>query len=131
MPNKVVTTRVPPDTHARLQALAEQTGRSLAATAADLLAAGVAGVPAVVEDGPLTAAVRATLAEITAPAAVMHRESALALARTVDRRERGHVAAVRELPDTVNRARSAQAAVDNPGPSTISEFLDLLDSAAL
>ncbi|WP_327346541.1 hypothetical protein [Streptomyces europaeiscabiei] len=77
---------------------------------------------------PLTAAVRATLDDVTAPDAVMYREAALALARTADRRERGHVAALRQLPDITRHARSAQDAVDNPGPSTLSGWLDLLDA---
>ncbi|MGW3910539.1 hypothetical protein ACWEBX_03290 [Streptomyces sp. NPDC005070] len=132
MPSKVLTTRVPPDTYARLQALAKESGRSLAATTADLLDAAVAGVPSPTQDdGPLTASVRAGLVDVTAPDAVMHREVALALARTVDRRECGHVAALRELPGAVSRSRRAQDAVDNPGPQTMSELLSLMEAGLM
>lgn len=132
MPSKVLTTRVSPDTYARLQVLAEESGRSLAATAADLLDAAVAGVPAPTEDdGPLTASVRAGLVDVTTPEAVMHREVALALARTVDRRDRGHVAAVRAVPEAVSRSHRAQHAVDHPAPTDIDEVLELLSSGRL
>ncbi|MET9405798.1 hypothetical protein ABZX90_08435 [Streptomyces sp. NPDC002935] len=128
MPSKVLSTRVPPDTYARLQVLAEESGRSLAGKAADILGAAVAGTPApfTEADGPLVAAVRVTLADVTAPDAVLYREAALSLALTADRRERGHVSAVRQLPEVIRRARGAQRDADRPAPS-LDDVLGMFD----
>ncbi|GHA83085.1 hypothetical protein [Streptomyces chryseus] len=117
MPSRVLTTRVPPAVYDQLQALADRRGRSLAATAGDLLAAVVADGPDAVkaaQDGNLVTAVRALLEEVDAPAAVMHRELSLTLARAIERREPGYLAAVASLRRAVDAAESAQKVADLP-----------------
>jgi hypothetical protein len=118
MPSKVVTTRIAPAAHQRLVALADQRGTSLAAAAARLLEAALedpeSDRPRV--DGPLVAAVRTELEDVTAASAVLYREVALHLARSIERREPGHLSAVRQLRDSVRAARSAQETADNPDP---------------
>lgn len=117
MPTRVVTTRVPPPLHDQLQALADRRGRSLAATAAELLAAAVAddpGAAKAAQDGPLVAAVLALLQDVTDPAAVMHRELALALARSVERKEPGYLGAVGSLRKAVDACQAAQRTADLP-----------------
>ncbi|MBC9728094.1 hypothetical protein [Streptomyces sp. TRM68367] len=118
MPSKPLTTRVAPIVHDRLVAMAERRGASLAATAAALLSAAVADGDegsAPQPDGSLVAAVHALLSDVTAPKAVMHREVAVRLARSVERGERGAIAAAELLMTTADKALSAQREADNPG----------------
>ncbi|MFJ9677529.1 hypothetical protein ACIRP2_05655 [Streptomyces sp. NPDC101194] len=117
MPSQPLTTRVPPGVHDRLREMSVRRGTSLAATAADLLSAAVAegsegAVPQ--PDGTLVGAVRSLLADVTAPQAVVHRELAVRPARTVERGERGAVAAADLMTDVVDKALRAQHQEDNP-----------------
>lgn len=114
MPSTVLTTRVPPHVHALLVELAQRRGTSLAATAAHLLTAAVddAGDTPPPTDGALVAAVRTLLADVTDPAAVLHRETAVVLARAIERREPGHLGAVRDLRRAVEGAQQAQQHAD-------------------
>ncbi|MET7738376.1 hypothetical protein ABZT02_44980 [Streptomyces sp. NPDC005402] len=117
MPSQPLTTRVPPVVHDRLREMAARRGTSLAATAADLLSAAVAesGEGAGPQpDGALVGAVRALLKDVTAPQAVVHRELAVRLARTVERGERGAVAAADLLTTVIDKAVRAQDQQDNP-----------------
>jgi hypothetical protein len=105
--------------------MAQRRGTSLAATAADLLSAAVAdagGGSGEQPDGALVAAVHALLDNLTAPKSVVLRELSVRLARTVERGERGAVAAADLLTSSVEKALQAQQQEDNPGGDT----LDLL-----
>ncbi|MCG6496630.1 hypothetical protein [Kitasatospora sp. A2-31] len=116
MPSVPVSLRVAPAVHARLVELAEGRGRSVAGTASELLSAAVLDEEdrAPLSDGALVASVRELLADVTDPAAVFCREAALVLARSVERRDRGYVAACHELRETVAQAQRAQREADNP-----------------
>jgi hypothetical protein len=112
--------------HDRLVEMAARRGTSLAATAADLLAAAVegdGGGAGLQPDGALVAAVRAALAEVTAPEAVVYRELAVRLARAVERGERGAVAAAQQLTTALDRALRAQHQNDNPGGGSLDALL--------
>lgn len=125
MPSKPLSTRVSPVVHARLTEMAQRRGTSLAATAADLLSAAVADASegsGAQPDGALVAAVHALLDDLTAPKAVVLRELSVRLARTVERGERGAVAAADLLSSSMEKALQAQRHEDNPGGDT----LDLL-----
>lgn len=115
----------PPVVHAWLTEMAQRRGTSLAATAADVLSAAVADGDEVSRgqpDGALVAAVHALLDDLTAPKAVVLRELSVRLARTVERGERGAVAAADLLTSSMEKALQAQRHEDNPGGDT----LDLL-----
>lgn len=112
MPSIVVSARVPPYVHARLTERAADRGTSLAAVAAEALATAVShpedlGPHA---DGPLVAAVLRALEAVDAedPRAQVQRELCLLLARTVDRRERGYLAAIRPLGKALDDALPAK-----------------------
>lgn len=128
MPSTPLSTRVSPVVHARLTEMAQRRGTSLAATAADLLSAAVADAGTeggVQPDGALVAAVRALLDDLTAPKAVVFRELSVRLARTVERGERGAVAAAELLTSCVDKALQAQRAQDNPGGDSLDALLGL------
>jgi hypothetical protein len=113
MPSIVVAARVPPYIHARLTERAAERGTSLAAVAAEALAAAV-GDPEDLgprTDGPLVAAVLRALEAVDAedPRAQVQRELCLHLARTVDRRERGYLAAISPLGKALDNALPARA----------------------
>ncbi|MTE22598.1 hypothetical protein F0L17_26585 [Streptomyces sp. TRM43335] len=116
MPSEVLSTRLTPRDHDRLRELAERRGKSLSATASELLSAALADPDAypAPQDGALVDAVRATLAAVTAPEAVIHREVAIALARAVERREAGYLSAAGQLRKSLDAARSAQRTADRP-----------------
>lgn len=116
MPTHVVTTRVPPYVHEHLHELAERRGQSLAATAAGLLAAALEdpAATAAARDGALVDAVRTVLADVDDPTAAMYRELAVALARAVERREAGYIAAAATLRKVVDDACAAQRQADHP-----------------
>ncbi|RZB18384.1 hypothetical protein StrepF001_14995 [Streptomyces sp. F001] len=125
MPSKPLSTRISPLVHARLTEMAQRRGTSLAATAADVLSAAVADgeeVSGGQPDGALVAAVHALLDDLTAPKAVVLRELSVRLARTVERGERGAVAAADLLTSSMEKALQAQRHEDNPG----GDALDLL-----
>jgi hypothetical protein len=125
MPSKPLSTRVSPVVHARLTEMAQRRGTSLAATAADLLSVAVADASegsGAQPDGALVVAVHALLDDLTAPKAVVLRELSVRLARTVERGERGAVAAAELLTNCTEKALQAQRAEDNPG----ADSLDLL-----
>jgi hypothetical protein len=113
MPSTVVAARVPPYVHARLTERAAERGTSLAAVAAEALAAAVDDPedlgPRV--DGPLVAAVLHALEAVDAddPRAQVQRELCLLLARTVDRRERGYLAAIGPLGKALDNALPDEA----------------------
>ena len=65
-------------------------------------------------DGSLVTAVQSLLGDLTVPKAVLHRELAVRLARSVERGERGSVAAAELLMTTTDRAVKAQNEADNP-----------------
>jgi len=116
MPSQVLSTRLAPHVYDQLRELAERRGTSLAATAADLLTAALADPaqtpPAT--DGALVSSVRSVLEDVSAPQAVLHREIAVLLARTIERRERGHLSAVKPLQDAISAALKAQRSADQP-----------------
>jgi hypothetical protein len=113
MPSTVVAARVPPYVHARLTERAAERGTSLAAVAAEALAAAVDDPedrgPRV--DGPLVAAVLHALEAVDAddPRAQVQRELCLLLARTVDRKERGYLAAIGPLGKALDHALPDEA----------------------
>lgn len=118
MPSQVLSTRLTPCDYERLRALAERRGCSLAAAAGHLLAAALddTGTYQPPQDGVLVAAVRAVLEDVTAPEAVMNRELAVHLARTIERREPGYLSAISVLRKTVESAQGAQLIHDGPAP---------------
>lgn len=118
MASKPLTTRVSPAVHEALSALAARRRMSLAATTADLLSAAVAepdGTPSP-PDGEMTAAVMRALGDVTVPAAVMHRQIALQMARIIERDERGATGAARRLMEAADKALKIQARADQPAP---------------
>lgn len=127
MATHVVSTRLAPGDHRLLRELAERRGQSLAAAAAERLAAALRSPddpgPA---DGPLVDAVRAELADVTNPLAVMHREVAVRMARTIERGEPGHITAVEHLRKAVNSCRNAERSTDDPAMGGMGGFLSLL-----
>lgn len=133
MPSKPLTARVSPDVHARLVNLATRRGKTLAATAADVLSAAVAsedGTPPPL-DGVLVDAVRNALADVTTPKAVLCREIAVHMARIVESGEHGRVAAAEKLMDAVEKAIKAQRAADQPEGPSLDDFLTELGMGGL
>lgn len=127
MPSKPLTARVSPDVHARLTNLAVRRGKTLAATAADLLSAAVAGedggtTPPL--DGALVDCVRVVLADVTAPKALLCREVAVHMARLVESGDHGRVAAAERLMDAVEKALKAQRLADTPEGPSIDDLLN-------
>ncbi|MFJ9149138.1 hypothetical protein ACIRP7_13915 [Streptomyces sp. NPDC102270] len=125
MASKPLTTRVSPAVHEALTALAARRGMSLAATASDLLSAAVAdedGTPPP-PDGELTVAVLRALEEVTAPAAVLHREVALQMSRLIERGGRGATGAARRLMEAADRAIHLQERADRPVDPAMSALL--------
>ncbi|MDX3354170.1 hypothetical protein PV703_12820 [Streptomyces sp. ME01-24h] len=127
MSSKPLTTRVTPAVHDRLVELATRRRTSLAATAAGLLSAAVADAEdtPVPLDGALVAAVLDLLGDLTAPRAVLCRETAVHLARVIERRDRGYVAAAETLMSAADKAIKAQQEADQPpGPSDLDVLLN-------
>lgn len=116
MPTHVVTCRLQPYAYDQLQQLARRRNQSLAATTAGLLVAALddPAATATAQDGTLVTAVRAVLADVDTPQALLHRELALVLARSVERESPGHVAAVGSLNTMVQSALTAQRRADDP-----------------
>ncbi|WP_437050586.1 hypothetical protein [Streptomyces sp. enrichment culture] len=102
-------------------ALADQHGTSIRATAARFLESALEDPESERPrtDGPLVDAVRAELEDVTAPGAVMYREFALHLARSIERREPGHLSAARQPSGAVKDARAAQEHANNPDPYSL------------
>ena len=117
MPSTPVSTRVPPYVHARLTERATERGTTLSALAASLLTAAVdddGDGPAPRVDGPLVAAVRRVLLEHGDAGGEdartgVHRELCLLLARTVERREPGYLAAIGPLHRALSSAAPSPA----------------------
>ncbi|WP_406380775.1 hypothetical protein [Streptomyces sp. NBC_01618] len=126
MPTHVVTCRVPPYVHDQLRDLAERRGQTLAATTTGILAAALDDPTATgsAQDGAIVTAVRTVLAEVDDPKALMHRELAVVLARAVERRSPGYIAAASSLRTSVEAALSAQRCADSPGDDSMSALLD-------
>jgi hypothetical protein len=124
MPSVSLSTRVPPAVHARLVEIAAQRRMSLAALTADILATALEGPqdtgPRV--DGPLVAAVLHTMEGVTAPTAVVCRETALELARAVEGRMRSYPAAAAALVEATEKGLKAQEQADAP-PFDFAAFL--------
>jgi hypothetical protein len=126
MSTVVLTTRVTPHIHDQLRELAERRGASLAATAADLLTASLEqdhGSQAA-QDGSLVAAVRTLVQDVADPEAVIYRELAIHLARTIERRAPGWTSAVKPLRDSISQARHTQRLADRPKSSGANDPLD-------
>lgn len=121
-PNPVVTTRIPPRDDQRLRALAQERGLSIAATAAALLSAGLAEPGEECrppQDGPLVSAVRTLLADAPGPRGVVDRELGVSLARTIERREPGHLNAMTALRHVLGAYQDAEDVLtDLRGAST-------------
>jgi hypothetical protein len=128
MASKPLTTRVSPAVHEALTSLAARRRMSLAATAADLLSAAVTdedGTPRP-PDGEMTAAVLRALCDVTVPAAVMHREVALQMARLIERDRRGAPGAARRLMEAADKALQIQGRIDQPVDPTMSALMSSL-----
>ncbi|MEU1674806.1 hypothetical protein ABZ752_22665 [Streptomyces roseifaciens] len=101
MPTVPVSARISPYVRARLEEQAAERGTTLAAVVASALAASVDNDAPVGPrtDGPLVAAVRLVLEEADPEdlRAGVHRELCLLLARTVERKEPGYLAAIAPL----------------------------------
>ncbi|WP_432034449.1 hypothetical protein [Streptomyces antibioticus] len=121
MPTVPVTARVSPYVRARLEERAAERDTTLAAVVASTLTAAVDDdAPGPRTDGPLVAAVRRVLEETDPedPRAGVNRELCLLLARTVERKESGFLAAIGPLQ------RALSAAAPDRVSRTLNRMLD-------